>query len=221
MPKYPKKYTQNAGSITCDTHRYKAFGTRKYLHIELNNKYDKDLTFYLMNPSDADQNFSDATVNRCIDIAYSFFGKYEIGSISIVNVLPFYEPKSAKLQNVIQTVKSFSLSFYENEITSNLKVVKRTIKESTYVFLATGGIPNVDDKTEYRKLIHDIYQWVEESKGQAFIGKKYNDKGFPTKKYSRHIHPFRRGFLEEAQLHDLIDGKFIAKGDPFKVTFKQ
>lgn len=181
---------------------------RKSLHIPLLNDYSNDLTYIMMNPSKADKNVSDDTVNRCLKIAYHFPCKYQIGAVTIVNMQPIYEPKSSKLEKIISNI---SHDEYINELIDNIKTIKKTVKKSDYIFLATGESPKGIDKKLYRGLLDMVVEYIEKNKGCIFLGKKINNKSFLTNSgYPRHIHPLRQGYLEIANLHSIKNLKFIA-----------
>lgn len=71
-----------------------------------------EMHFILMNPSKANEQDSDNTLEKCAGVAFNSLPHLEIGVISIVNVYPFYESSASNLKNVLQDVKSKSKEFY-------------------------------------------------------------------------------------------------------------
>ena len=156
--------------------------SRRVLNAELDNLFEKKILFILMNPSKADNNISDKTINKCAHISYHDLKKLKIGYFSVVNVYPFYEAYSSKLQSTLVAVQSASKSFYYKEIIKNLEVISLEIVKADYIFLCTGGIPKeIIDINEYQFLINTIHSYVETNKGTVFLGKGDKNKDYLKK----------------------------------------
>lgn len=73
------------------------------LHAPAPKKYQKTLTYVMMNPSAAEEltalkNFSDETVNKVIAFANMHQKTMGIGKVNIVNLFGVYEPQGKSLQ---------------------------------------------------------------------------------------------------------------------------
>ncbi|WP_042347425.1 DUF1643 domain-containing protein [Bacillus massiliigorillae] len=179
--------------INCDTKRIKnsKVKSRTILTAQLNNKYTKKILFILMNPSVANHDVSDSTVNKCAHVTFNDLSDYKIGTFSIVNVYPFFLSGSTKLYKVLNSVKNLSSAYYYKKILENLNLIHNQIIESDYVFLCTGGIPdNIVDVDEYEFLIDTIHSYVESNHGAAFLAKSDRYNSFvKNDKYSYHLCP--------------------------------
>ncbi|WP_350272341.1 DUF1643 domain-containing protein [Bacillus cabrialesii] len=60
------------------------------------------------NPSDADATVSDPTINILSELLHTRENCYEIGTIYIVNVYPFYEPNSENLFELLKNINILS-----------------------------------------------------------------------------------------------------------------
>ncbi|WP_145543312.1 DUF1643 domain-containing protein, partial [Virgibacillus sp. SK37] len=146
--------------------------SRRYLKAELKNKYHNKILFILMNPSKAGRKISDKTINKCAHTSFYDLSELKIGHLSIVNVYPFYESNSSKLQEALVTVRNTSMHFYYKELIENLKAIYLEIEMADFVVLCTGGMPdNIINKDEYQILINTIHSYVETLKGTVYLGK--------------------------------------------------
>ena len=177
----------------------------------------------MMNPSAANKSESDKTINKCAHVAYYDLKDYKIGELSVVNVYPYFQSKSAKLQETLSMVKSLSSSYYYRKILDNLNLIRNQIVNSDYVFLCTGGIPDsIDDVAEYEFILNTIHSYVESIHGVAFLGKADTYKSYVNNdKYSYHICP--KGMpskINSAKLFKLVKGKFLDNPnyDPIPLT---
>lgn len=186
--------------------------SRRYLKAGLKNKYDNKVLFILMNPSKAGKTISDKTINKCAHTAFYDLRALEIGHFSIVNVYPFYESNSSKLQVALAAVQNTSKRFYYKELIENLKTIYSAIEMSDYIVLCTGGMPKeIIDKDEYQFLINTIHSYIETIKGTAYLGKGNNNKGFiKDGKYSYHLCPNGNPrTINKLKLHKLENGQFL------------
>ncbi|MDQ0972420.1 hypothetical protein QFZ31_002298 [Neobacillus niacini] len=132
---------------------------RYFLSIELKNASNKIATFIMMNPSKADQNISDITVNKLIKFAFTK-GRGNIGIIQIVNLFPFYETNSPNLQAIINRVQNNNTLNLEDIISNNNNIIFKSLEESKWTILAWGDpSENIDidlHQTQCRSIIKHI-----------------------------------------------------------------
>ncbi|MFD1349059.1 DUF1643 domain-containing protein [Oceanobacillus caeni] len=185
--------------------------SRRYLKAELKNKYHNKILFILMNPSKAGKTISDKTINKCAHTAFYDLSELKIGHFSIVNVYPFYESNSSKLQEALVTVRNTSMRFYYKELIENLKTIYSEIENADYIVLCTGGMPDkIIDKEEYLFLVNTIHSYAETLKETVYLGKGDNNKGFiKGGRYSYHLCPNENPrTINKLKLHKLENGQF-------------
>ncbi|MGQ7873483.1 DUF1643 domain-containing protein [Bacillus sp. 1A] len=188
--------------------------SRNILTAQLKNKFNKNFLFILMNPSKADEEDSDNTINKCAKIAYHNLMDLKIGEFTIVNAYPFYESDSSKLDNISSNIKEKYCDLYYKELMKNLSYIKQAIQLSDYVLLGTGAIPNeISNKSEYQFVLDTIHSYVETFKGTVYLGtskEKYNGKYILKGRYSYHICPKGNPHtIDRIKLHRINRGKFI------------
>ncbi|RFU61500.1 DUF1643 domain-containing protein [Bacillus sp. V59.32b] len=196
--------------------------SRKLLSAKLKNNYNNKFLYIMMNPSKANHHNSDKTINKCASMTYNDLSHLKVGQFSIVNVYPFYESKSAGLNDVLFKVKGISESVYFKELFANLYGIKQAIEGSDHVLLATGGIPkSIADQKEYQFILDTIVSYVESSKGVAFLGTSKNYKGryVLQKKYAYHICPNGNpNTIDKIKLHKVQNGQFVDIPDEKEIT---
>lgn len=186
--------------------------SRRLLKVKLKNNHTKKMLFIMMNPSKANEIESDNTINKCSYICHHDLENFQIGSFSIVNVYPFYQSNSNRLNECLIKVNAEDKPFYSNEIFENLKTIYSEIKAADYVVLATGGIPdNIEDIEEYEFLLSTIHSYVESLKGEVFLTKADNYSGYLRDgKYSYHLCPNGNPYkITKMKLHQIKNGEFI------------
>ncbi|PEE97789.1 hypothetical protein CON21_26290 [Bacillus thuringiensis] len=99
---------------------------RYLLSIDLKNDSNNTATFVMMNPSRADYNSSDITVNKVVKFTV-IQGKGKIEIINIVNLFPFYETDSSILQTTINQVKTKPIVKFKQIMLSNTRIIKKAI----------------------------------------------------------------------------------------------
>jgi hypothetical protein len=190
-----------------------SIASRKNLSAKLKNGYDNSVLFILMNPSKANEYESDRTINKCASIAFNDLKQLKIGRFSIVNVYPFYESNSTKLNEVLIKVNKYSRTFGYQELLDNLKVIQNEIKHSDYIVIGTGGIPKtISNQEEYEFILNTIISYAESYKGKVYLGssEKYNDRFVYKGKYSYHICPNGNpNTIDKIKLHKIRNGIFI------------
>ena len=155
--KYKKRlYVKNIGQ--CDkVTLFSQVDSRKLLTINLRNSYKNVVTYVMLNPSQADDNISDHTVNRIIK--HSFIhsnledSSIRVSKINVVNLFPFYETKSENLQKGIDLVRALDQTLYEDEMEQNFKQIKYALDNSQFVVLAWGEVPKELDKLIHKKQV--------------------------------------------------------------------
>lgn len=166
-----------------------------------------------MNPSKADHNYSDRTINKCASITNHDLSYLGVGQFTIGNVYPFYQSKSTGLNDTLSKAKGTSESMYYKTLFINLFSIKQGIEDADYVLLGTGGIPPaIYDKEEYQFLVNTIVSYVESSKGAAFLGTSiiYHDKYILKNKYAYHICPNGNPrTIDKIKLHKVQNGRFV------------
>src|SRR5699024_9525150 len=110
-----------------------------------------------------------------------------IGCIHIVNVFPVYEPKSIDVN--VQLDKIISEGKLEIMIENNKRAINNALRESQYVVLAWGDIPNIVDAKLHNQQILIMYDLIKKHKleNNTYILKsnKY-EKLLTNKKRPRH-----------------------------------
>jgi len=114
----------------------KATKKRYWLNLEINNTKDENIIVILKNPSRADLKISDKTVYNVSNYIYRNREKYtelkNIGSITILNLMPNYETYSDQL-------KSLKSNIIDQE---NLKTINEFCKAHKKVIIAWGNHPS-------------------------------------------------------------------------------
>lgn len=114
---------------------------RYCLTVTINEQYKNVLTYIMMNPSKADMEQSDATVNKVICFAASTANdEYKIGKVQILNLFALYEPKSRSLQKLLDQVMEYPIK-YQGNYMENRKNINDVISNSKYIVLAWGDVP--------------------------------------------------------------------------------
>jgi len=84
--------------------------------------------------------------------------------MTIVNIHPYYEPKSFKLQTIVDDLKTNHPNHYESTMEKNITTILQEIDSANYVFLCTGLVPKeIVDKDSYRELIRSTHNYLEEN----------------------------------------------------------
>lgn len=129
---------------------------RELLKITLNHPGEKTVNVIMMNPSEADTQNSDKTVNRVINFFYKqpIIVENELGNnygqiisdikyINITNLFSLYNSQSNKLRDSINEITSqLSYSALKEIINSNINQIKNTLNNTDYIVLAWGNCPD-------------------------------------------------------------------------------
>lgn len=135
MVRYPSFVTK----VNCDKRKLgNGIFIRSYLDVRFsigNNRKSTVITYIMMNPSKADNDISDLSVNAVIKLSYNLACKQGIGNVkvNIVNLFPFYETNSKKLYEKLER-------YAEKEYIINV-IIEERINESDTIIFAWGNIP--------------------------------------------------------------------------------
>jgi len=194
---------------------------RECLTIDLDNDYTDNITFALMNPSDANEDNSDKTVNNCLLIAHHDLAHLKIGSVTVVNVHSYYEPKSFKLQETLTYMTKHHPELHESIMESNKTAIYKALTDAEHIFLCTGNVPSsIKDKAAYRVLVRDIHRHIEAQDKPVFLCKGDKNKSFRGKgNLSHHLTPLV-GYTNKAKKYTIRNAKFIEipEEKEFKLT---
>lgn len=184
---------------------------RYSLTAKLNNSFENKLLFILMNPSHATDSISDDTINICAHIAYADLKQLEIGSITIVNIHPYYQPKSFKLQIILDDLKTNYPKLYKSSMNENMTTILQEIDNTNYVFLCTGLVPEkIVDKVSYGKLVRSIHNYLEGKVKPVFLCKgDQNKKFYGSGHFSYHLNPLGGKYVNKAKRFFIRNTEFV------------
>lgn len=137
-----RSYININTDIKCDkTQVFNYIYKRTYLNIKLqhnNNNKNNKASIILMNPSSADCNESDNTVNQLTD----YFNNNQFSEITILNLFPIYDPYSSKLYNTLLSLINLTSPYTLQEIlNNNLNTISQYTSNSSHIVLAWGDCP--------------------------------------------------------------------------------
>ncbi len=127
---------------------------RYLLKIKLNNDFTNILTIAMMNPSKANENCSDDTINKMISFVFEKnlnSPVSNIGYINIINIFPAYEPNSGDVKEKLDEIIKYGKLEYMQE--RNKIAFDTALSESNYVVLAWGDVPK---KVKARFHSHEV-----------------------------------------------------------------
>jgi len=118
---------------------------RYLLKIKLKNDCTDTLTIIMMNPSRANESYSDDTVNKIASFLFQMNMVEDslvknIGIINILNIFPVYQPNVNKLGDILDEIIAdgkFGIMQHKNKIT-----FEEALAESQNVILAWGDVPD-------------------------------------------------------------------------------
>ncbi|WP_242730294.1 DUF1643 domain-containing protein [Bacillus altitudinis] len=99
-----------------------------------------------MNPSGANLELSDDTVNKVIKDSFND----NVGQVDIVNVLPFYETDSTKIENLLNKLEKSEILNLLNENYKTIdKSIETTVESGGKIICGWGNIPsNLSERNE-------------------------------------------------------------------------
>ncbi|WJH36854.1 DUF1643 domain-containing protein [Paenibacillus sp. CC-CFT747] len=172
----------------------KVIEKRELLQIELNKQGDKSVAIIMMNPSEADSNKSDGTVNKVIEFFLKVQRPLNEGSrkitdikyLNVLNLLPIYNPKSKGLLDDLGIVsKEKSKEYLLSLLDSNIQINIETLRKSDYVVLAW-GMPDNFPLTLYFELAAKVLKEISSIK-EIYVFRVRNSKA--TYHLTKHLNP--------------------------------
>lgn len=141
----------------------------------------------LMNPSKADSQESDNTINFVTE--YIHKNLPDVQWIRFYNLFPFYESKASKIYTLINKLTS---SEYQTTMLSNRSEIKKSLNATTYLFLGYGqcsGGPS--DKAIYNTETQELLNMIETHyKKEVYVFETSQSAEILIKnKYPRHPNP--------------------------------
>ncbi|MEK3977878.1 DUF1643 domain-containing protein [Psychrobacillus sp. FSL K6-2836] len=138
----------------------------------------------MMNPSAADANYSDDTVNKVIH-ALSTISQ----TIYILNLFPFYEPDSKKLGDLVQKKNNLQI------INQNEAAISKAIKSADKIIFAWGDVPKGLPAKLHNERVKAVIKIIEKRNKENSLyvfnyGRKKFLKFISNKK--RPLHPSRK-----------------------------
>ncbi|MCP9283538.1 DUF1643 domain-containing protein [Bacillus safensis] len=125
---------------------------RYSLKLKTNNDSNNEITFILKNPSHANTQISDATVNKVIDVAYSKGASV----INIFNVLPFYLTNANDLPGFVRDLKEQNNDIYKNALLKNISAIEdhlKNISDDTVVCCWGSGLVDIENLNAIEGLV--------------------------------------------------------------------
>ena len=129
---------------------------RYLLKIKLRNNFTNTLTIVMMNPSKANEFYSDDTVDKVISFVFQMNLVEDslvrnIGFINIVNIFPAYKPNLNELSDVLSDiVAKGELIPMQNR---NKVTFDKALSESQNIVLAWGDVPS---KVNAKNHTHEV-----------------------------------------------------------------
>ncbi len=145
---------------------------RYWLNIVIDETKTESITVILKNPSKATEEHSDHTVNRVINYIHNNRETIEelknIGTITILNLIPLYETVSSKL-------KAMNLPIYDEK---NVEVIREHCEKSDKLIIAWGNHPKRLSK-EYKVLRGEVLEIIKQSNSKVFYVQSLSKAGNP------------------------------------------
>ena len=158
---------------------------RNLLKFENNHQSNNQNTVVIMmNPSAADANYSDDTVNKVIHALSSISQR-----IYILNLFPFYEPDSKKLGNLVQKKNNSQIN-NQNEV-----AISKAIKNADRIIFAWGDVPKGLSAKLHNERVKAVIKIIEmQNKGNLLYVFNYGREKFLKfiSKKKRPLHPSRK-----------------------------
>lgn len=158
IKKYSDKFVvfdENKPVVKADFGKDKNGNKLRYsLIIELipqinNENNNKNIIVIMMNPSKADRNVSDPTINKVIRIC----AKAGFSTLKILNSIPYYETYSDKIKNLTPN-KCIILE-------KNIEEIKEKTQDATHIVIATGLPSKKEAKESMEKEILKVHELLE------------------------------------------------------------
>lgn len=140
---------------------------RYWLELTINENFIEKIIVILKNPSRATLEESDKTVNTVVQYVNKNREKYselnKIGKIVILNLMPFYEPYSNKLQGI--------KSVFDEK---NMDILNKFCSKNKKVIIAWGNHPS-GLFHEYQEIKAKVLEILVKNKNEVFFVRKENN----------------------------------------------
>jgi len=158
--------------INVEDKRLEEHNKRMWLTLTINKNLTDTVLVILKNPSRATKEISDKTVYNVTSYIYKNKDRFEelknIGKVTILNLIPFYETYSNQLANT-----------YSNVIDEeNLFVINEFTLEHKLVIIAWGNHPK-GLLSEFERLKTSVFKILRTNKTQIYYVDKLSNKGNP------------------------------------------
>ncbi|MBY0117985.1 DUF1643 domain-containing protein [Paenibacillus xylanexedens] len=145
---------------------------REYLSVTLKSSGIKQLTVIMMNPSNADSEESDATINKIVKHFNKNDNKLyrDIKTINIVNLFSICSSKSKELNEKLEKIILNNVIEVSDIIFSNRSMIETKISDSEFIVLAWGDCPIDFYATTYFREIESVMNFLKKfEKKKTFI----------------------------------------------------
>jgi len=161
---------------------------RYWLTLKIDKKKNDNIVVILKNPSRATKDISDKTVFNVTNYIHKNRDRYKplknVGTIIILNLIPFYETYSHKLSTNVIDIQD----------KNNLKVIKNFTSKYRNVIIAWGDNPK-GLYQEYENIKTSIYKILKKNKNKIFyidrLSKSGNPKHGQIWAYKNRLLPFK------------------------------
>lgn len=143
----------------------------------LNRKDGFSVGIVLMNPSEADEDISDGTVNKLINFFYDFqIDEHKIKDITLCNVIPVYGPNTNEAMKQIRALQAAKVLDKVQEL--NESKLARTMEDKRVIVLGWGKpevktIPNLFYYKEVQRIV-DLLSIIKKDELYVFDVKNAN-----------------------------------------------
>ncbi|WP_199616245.1 DUF1643 domain-containing protein [Paenibacillus alkalitolerans] len=164
---------------------------RDWLEVSINKEASNTVLYILMNPSKADQEECDDTVEKLLNFTMDQSNDKDsvipdVGTVIIVNLFPFYKTESNKLYEVLLELTE-KRGGYEDLMKANMRKIRKAIKKSQYIVLGWGDAPKHVDEWHHRELCSGILKVLHKSDDkQVFVFHSTREKTVTRKRNPRH-----------------------------------
>jgi hypothetical protein len=155
------------------------------------------IAFIMMNPSKADFEQSDITVNKILNFSNKLRESKELSfnKVNIVNLFPIYKTESSLLYRTLMELKSaFPSREYLTILNKGCKEIQECLLESNYIVFAWGDNPSKFPKGCYDQQISKVLKIVKKCKKDNLFVLKTQYKSTLTQKQQPR-HPNRNKIL--------------------------
>lgn len=179
-PKYKEKYVCK-DILRLNKVKKGGLDYRFSLEITLNKEGNESISVIMMNPSKADGEYSDKSVNRVIKYVYENEEELRnVNKIYILNLYPVYETYSRKFTELYEKYSEEQL-LAEGQ---NDEEIKRIVSMSNKVIVGWGlasGLNKINEE-RYRNRCCELFELIERNNNNIFCAGSLTKKG-----YVRHL----------------------------------